>query len=120
MGRVIAKSLDEPDRSQAFPDGSRRSRIDLPAVSIGRGVYQPGWRWSAHARPLSGADSAAHVGYVVSGRMVVRGADGMEVEIGPGEAFEVPAGHDAWIVGDEPCVALDFAYAGSSRGSISP
>lgn len=75
---------------------------------IGRGVYKPGWRWSEHAGPQSGTPSASHIGYIESGTMVVRGADGVEVTLGSGQAFEVSANHDAWVVGDEPCVALDF------------
>ena len=102
------KSLQAGDESPVFLDESRRSQVSLASMSIGRGVYQPGWRWSLHVGALTGEDSAAHVGYIVSGRMLVRGPDGMEVEVGPGEAFEAPPGHDAWVVGDEPCVALDF------------
>ena len=52
----------------------------------------------------------AHVGYVLSGRMAIRGAQGKEITVGPGEAFEVGPRHDAWVVGDEPCVALDFEH----------
>ena len=75
---------------------------------IGRGVYQPGWRWSEHAGPQTGKPSASHIGYIQSGTLVVRGADGVEVTLAAGQAFEVSANHDAWVVGDEPCVALDF------------
>ncbi len=102
------KSLQAGDESPVLLDESRRSQVSLASMSIGRGVYQPGWRWSLHVGALTGEDSAAHVGYIVSGRMLVRGPDGMEVEVGPGEAFEAPPGHDAWVVGDKPCVALDF------------
>jgi mannose-6-phosphate isomerase-like protein (cupin superfamily) len=108
MSDVIAKSLDAPEQSQVFLDESSRGQVSLASVTIGHGVYRPGWRWSVHARPLAGHASAPHVGYVVSGRMVVLGADGVEVEVGPGDAFEAAPGHDAWVVGDEPCVALDF------------
>lgn len=96
---------------QRFRDGSRRVRVALPSVTIGRGVYEPGWRWSAHARPPTGRDAQAHVGYIVCGHMAVRAADGTVAELGPGDAFEVAPGHDAWVLGDEPCEALDFAAA---------
>jgi hypothetical protein len=58
----------------------------------------------------TGKTSMGHVGYVLSGRMAVRGAQGKEITVGPGEAFEVGPGHDAWVVGDAPCVALDFEH----------
>jgi mannose-6-phosphate isomerase-like protein (cupin superfamily) len=109
MNDLIAKSLQTPDGSDVFLDDSRRGRITLATVVVGRGVYRPGWRWSAHVRPMVGHASEAHVGYIISGRMVVRAPDGAQVELGPGDAFEAPPGHDAWVVGDEPCVALDFA-----------
>jgi mannose-6-phosphate isomerase-like protein (cupin superfamily) len=109
MSSVIAKSLQGPDGSRAFLDDSRRDLVTLGTVTVGRGVYRPGWRWSVHARQLAEEGSAAHVGYIVSGRMIIRGPDGVEVEVGPGDAFEAPPGHDAWVLGDEPCVALDFA-----------
>jgi quercetin dioxygenase-like cupin family protein len=105
---VDAKSLDSPDATWTFLDESKRSVVNLGSVAVGRGNYRPGWRWSQHVQPLSGKDSAEHVGYVISGRMRVRANDGTEVEVGPGEAFIAGPGHDAWVVGDECCVALDF------------
>jgi len=114
MNGLVAKSLETPDGSDVFLDDSRRSRITLATVVLGRGVYRPGWRWSAHAQPTAGHESEAHVGYIISGRMIVRGPDGVQVEVRPGDAFEAPPGHDAWVVGDEPCVALDFAARSSS------
>jgi hypothetical protein len=108
MGDVTTVALDGPGPSREFLDGSRRWAAQLPSVRVGRGVYRPGWRWSRHAGPQTDEPSARHIGYVQAGRMAVRGADGAEVTVGPGEAFEVGPGHDAWVVGDEACVALDF------------
>jgi uncharacterized cupin superfamily protein len=105
---VAVKGLDSPDAAWTFLDESERGAVNLGHVAIGRGVYRPGWRWSEHVRPIAGKESAEHVGYVISGRMRVRAKDGTEVEVGPGEAFIAAAGHDAWVLGDEPCVALDF------------
>jgi quercetin dioxygenase-like cupin family protein len=87
-------------------------KVDIVSVGdlqIGRGVFEPGWRWSTHVKPLAGTDScqAVHTGYVVQGRMAVRMDDGDEVVYGAGDAFHMPAGHDAWIVGDEQCVLID-------------
>ncbi|MFA5812269.1 MAG: cupin domain-containing protein [bacterium] len=112
MADIIAKRLDSAGDTRTFLDGSRRSVVVLGSMAIGRGEYLPGWRWSLHAGPQTGKGSAAHIGYVLSGRMVVRGASGQEVTVGPGEAFEVQPGHDAWVIGDEPCIALDFQRMG--------
>jgi quercetin dioxygenase-like cupin family protein len=106
--QVVTKNLGSPDMSWTFLDASERGAVHLGHIAIGRGTYLPGWRWSQHVQPLSGEGSAEHIGYVLSGRMRVRARDGTEVEIGPGEAFVAAAGSDAWVVGDEPCVALDF------------
>jgi hypothetical protein len=92
-----------------FPDGSTRARSVLRTAAVGFGTYQPGWRWSRHAAPQTGRRSENHVGYVISGRMMVRDAGGSEILMTPGCAFEVGPGHDAWVVGDDPCVALDFS-----------
>jgi hypothetical protein len=108
MTDIISKSLDSADDTRTFLDGSSRSVVILGSVAIGRGEYLPGWRWSLHAGAQTGKSSAAHIGYVVSGKMAVRGASGQQVIVGPGEAFEVKPGHDAWVIGHEPCIALDF------------
>jgi uncharacterized cupin superfamily protein len=73
------------------------------------------WRWSVNVKPIAGTDSCQvdHLGYVLEGRMALRMDDGTEREFGPGDAFHVPPGHDAWIIGDEACVLLDL---GGLRG----
>jgi len=86
--------------------------VVLKSVAIGRGEYLPGWNWSQHAGAQTGKTSDAHIGYVISGRMMIRAADGEEVTVGPGDAFELLPGHDAWVMGQEPCIALDFKYLG--------
>ena len=89
-------------------DGSIRNRINLQSASIGLGKYNPGWKWSLHAGAQNGASSQNHIGYIVSGIMMIQDATGHKEEVGAGEAFEVGPGHDAWVIGSEPCVALDF------------
>lgn len=93
---------------RTFLDGSSRAVADLPSMRIGRGVYRPGWRWSMHAGAQTGKSSERHIGWIVSGEMTIRTADGEEYEVGPGDFFEVGPGHDAWVIGDEPCIAFDF------------
>ena len=84
--------------------------MHLDDIPIGRFVFQPGWRWSQDVAPITGARSCQHrhVGYTVSGKLGVRMEDGTELVIGPGEAYEIPPGHDAWVVGDEPWTSVEF------------
>lgn len=107
---VIVKSLDEPEASRSPSERGRIELVSLGDVTVGRAVFQPGWRWTVDVQPAAGTElcAVAHTGYVLSGHQVVRMADGTEVELRPGDAFVIPAGHDAWVVGDEPCVTIDF------------
>jgi len=104
-----AKSLERPEEVRRFVDKGAISVVTVGGVTIGRGVFEPGWRWSQHVKPLAGTDScqAAHLGYVLSGRMKIVMNDGAETELGPGDAFNIAPGHDAWTVGDEACVMVD-------------
>lgn len=111
MAGMQKMSLDAPEESRPFKDG--KGRLDLVNTSggsVGRGVFEPGWRWSDHVKPIAGTDScqASHLGYYVSGRMRVVMDDGEDLEFGPGDFAAIPPGHDAWIVGDEPCVFIDW------------
>ncbi|MBC8282042.1 MAG: cupin domain-containing protein [Chloroflexi bacterium] len=109
MNDIETVNADEiTSNCHVFVDGSTRCRENLLSVTIGRGIYLPGWRWSLHAGPQSGRDSERHIGWVVSGRMTVLTANNHEVIVGPGDFFEVGPNHDAWVLGDEPCVALDI------------
>lgn len=106
------QALSMPDETRSFLDG--KGKVDIVTVGgvqLGRGVFEPGWRWSDHVKPLAGTDScqSIHTGYVIQGRMVVRMDDGSEIEVGTGDAFYMPAGHDAWVVGDQPCILIDIS-----------
>ncbi len=110
MAVLEQKRFESADEIRTFTDGM--GHVDLVTVGgtkVGRGVFEPGWRWSSHVKPIAGTDScqAAHTGVVVEGRMAVRMDDGAEVEYGPGDVFYMPPGHDAWIVGDDACVMYD-------------
>ena len=94
--------------SWTFIDGSKRVAGILETVAIGRGKYLPGWKWSKHAGKITGKKSEIHIGYILSGEMIVKSKNGKEIKVGAGEAFEVGPGHDAWVAGDVPCIALDF------------
>ncbi len=111
---LISKSLNQPDETRPIPNGNGKVEVvNLGGATVMRATFEPGWKWSEHVKPIAQTESCqvAHTGYIVSGRLHVRMDDGTEVEMGPGEASITPAGHDAWVVGDEPVVFLDFAGA---------
>lgn len=108
MSRIHKKSLDRPDETRRFPRGiGEVTRVG--SLTVGRGVFQPGWRWSVDVRPLTGTVSCQihHLQLLLSGRLRVQMDDGESEEFGANDVFEVPPGHDAWVVGDEPAVLLD-------------
>ena len=108
MARIEVRSFDAPDETRPYLDKGRIDVLTIAGHTVGRGVFEPGWRWSSHVKPIAKTDSCqvAHLGYAVSGRMRVVMDDGSETEIGPGELFAIPPGHDAEVVGDELCVHL--------------
>src|SRR4051812_4521288 len=110
MAGLIRKSLNSPEETRTFPDGSGQLElVNVESGGVGRATFNPGWKWSTHIKPGAGTDSceAAHMGYVISGRMHVVMDDGQEEDFGPGDFMKADPGHDAWIVGDEPCVVVD-------------
>ncbi|HLF70873.1 MAG TPA: cupin domain-containing protein [Dehalococcoidia bacterium] len=103
------KSFGTPDETREFPNG-RAEILSVDDVEVGRLVLQPGWRWSNDVKPLAGTASceAPHFQYHVSGRLGIRMDDGTEFIAGPGHVTSLPKGHDAWVVGDEPVVVVDW------------
>jgi hypothetical protein len=93
--------------------------VTLAGTTIVRAVFSPGWQWSADVKPDAGTEScqAAHTGIVLSGRFAVRMDDGTQIELGPGDAHVIGPGHDAWVVGAEPCELIDVAPATSAGAS---
>jgi hypothetical protein len=114
MSHSEHKSFAKPDELREFP----RGRAEIVAVGgghVGRLVFEPGWRWSTHVKPIAKTESceAPHFQYHVSGRLAIRMDDGTELVAGPGDVTALPSGHDAWVVGDEPVVVVD--WCGASR-----
>ena len=109
MASAERKDLNAADETRTFPKG-KADLINIGGGQVGRLTFEPGWRWSEHIAPIAGTDScqAPHLLYCLSGRMKVEMADGSEGEIGPGDVASIDPDHDAWVVGDEPCVAVDF------------
>jgi class 3 adenylate cyclase len=104
------KRFDRPDEVRAV-EKARIELVELGDLAIGRAVFEPGWRWSEHVKPIVGTESCQvhHLGYVVSGHLHVEMTDGASLEVMGGDAFEIPPGHDAWVIGDEPWVSVDWA-----------
>ncbi len=107
---LAVKNLDKDADVRAFEHG-RAEVAKAGSVTVGRATLEPGWRWSNDVKPIAGTDACQvhHKGYVISGRLHVVMSDGAEGEAGPGDAYEISPGHDAWVVGDEPYVAVDFS-----------
>ena len=103
-------SFDTPDEVRPFAARGHLDVVDMAGHAIGRAVFDPGWRWSNDVKPIAGTEScmAPHAGYVLSGRMRVEMDSGEAMEFGPGDLMTCPPGHDAWTLGDEPCVVLDW------------
>jgi class 3 adenylate cyclase len=106
----LRKNLRKPDEVRTFSNGHLEI-FHLGDTVVGRSVFEPGWRWSADVQPVAGTEwcEVHHQGVTISGRIRVVMSDGPEMELGPGDLFEIPVGHDAWVVGDEPWVSVDFA-----------
>jgi len=110
--KLQTKSHDKPDEVRA-PDKTRVEVVRLEGFTIGRFTLQPGWRWSQCVKPVVKTDACqvGHVGYAVSGRLAVKMNDGSQTEILPGMSYTIPPGHDAWVEGNEPLVAIEIMSA---------
>ena len=104
--------MSAPDLVRTFPHG-HVDVINLDETSVARFSWDPGWRWSKDVAPVVQTSSCQnrHVGYVISGVLHVQMDDGTELEIRAGDAFEIPPGHDAWVVGDEVWDTVEFTSA---------
>jgi hypothetical protein len=106
------KSYDAPDERRT-PPKTQVDVVHLEGYTLGRMVLQPGWRWSECIKPIAKTDRCqlSHVGYSVSGRLTLLLPDGREQAIRAGELYAIPPGHDAWVEGDEPFVAMELMSA---------
>jgi hypothetical protein len=112
MRRLERKSFNEPDERRTPPNTAMET-VALGGQKVTRITYIPGWRWAKDIKPGAGTDlcQVHHFAYVISGRTHVIMADGTEMDIRPGDIADIVAGHDAWVVGAEACVLLDFGGA---------
>jgi len=109
MANAEHKNLSSPDETRTFEHG-KLEIINIGGGTIGRLTLEPGWRWSKHVKPIAKTEwcEALHFQYQVSGRLRVKMEDGAEFELGPGDVSVLPKGHDAWVVGNEPVVLVDW------------
>jgi hypothetical protein len=114
MDKTEHKTFTSADETREFPNG-RAEILNMNSGPVGRLTLQPGWRWSKDVRPIAGTESclAPHFQYHVSGRLAILMDDGTEFIAGPGDITALPSGHDAWVLGDEPVVTVDWQGAGN-------
>lgn len=112
MAAYERKGLSSPDETRTFEKG-KAELINIGNGTVARLTLEPGWQWSKHVKPIAGTEwcEAPHFQYHLSGRIHIRMKDGKEFEVGPGEITRLEAGHDAWVVGDEPVVLIDWQGA---------
>ena len=103
------KNFGKPDEIREFPKG-RVELINIGGATIGRAIFEPGWRWATSVQPLANTKSceAPHFQYHVSGVLRIKMDDGAEFDCRPGDVSLLPSGHDAWTVGNEPAIVVDF------------
>ena len=109
MPRLQVKSFDTPDETRTLPKATARV-VNLDEVAVGYAIWQPGWRWSSDLGPMAGTDWCEnhHLGYAISGALDVVTEGGERLQIQSGPVYEIPPRHDAWVVGDEPFVTVEW------------
>lgn len=112
VSKFEVKSHDKPDELRT-PEKTRVEVVRLDGFTLGRFIFQPGWRWSGCIKPVVHTESCqnSHVGYAVSGHLTVVAKDGSQKRISPGESYTIPPGHDAWVEGSEPFVCIEVMSA---------
>ena len=120
MARLQRRTMDQADEVRTF-EGVRTELFEIADFVIGKFEMDPGWRWSKDVQPIAKTESceAPHFQYHVSGRLAIRMDDGTEFVAEPGDVTSLPSGHDAWVVGDEPVVVIDWFGATNYAKSAS-
>jgi class 3 adenylate cyclase len=112
MPRPQHRSFTQPEETRTFPHGKLHV-ITLDEVVVGKYELEPGWKWSSDVKPIAGTPFCQHhhMGYAMQGCLHVVLRDGTTYDVMPGDAYEIPPGHDAWVVGDESYVGVEFSGA---------
>ena len=109
MAGIERRSFDSPDETRT-PDKSTVAVVTVAGATAARKVLQPGWRWSESIKPIAGTEDCEfhHLGVGVSGRLHVEHRDGSAADLGPSDVYVIEPGHDAWVIGNEPFVGVEF------------
>jgi len=108
------KNFSTPDQVMS-PPKTKVEVVQMGNLTLMRDTFEPGWKWSEHVKPAAGTNSCQvhHTLCIISGSLKVVMDDGGQDEVGPGDVVDIPAGHDAWVVGDDAVVAIDVAASPS-------
>ena len=117
MKTLEKHSIDKPDEVREFRAHGHMDVVTIGDFTMGRGTFEPGWKWSDDVKPIAGTDScqARHSGVCVAGSMTVRSDDGTEITYNEGDVFVMEPGHDAWVNGSTPCVMFDTGVASYAK-----
>jgi hypothetical protein len=112
VSKLDGKSHDSPDETRT-PAKSKIEIVNLDGFAIARFNFEPGWRWSECIKPIVGGDSCqvSHFGHLIEGTITIRLDDGTERTFSAGDSYIIPPGHDGWVVGDTPAVAIEVMSA---------
>ncbi len=114
MASIQKKRFEKPDETST-PPKTKSEVVRMGGLSLTKTVFMPGWRWSNDIKPIAGTNTCQkhHVGYCLSGRIAAKLEDGSMMEFVAGDVFDIPPGHDGWVVGNEPVVFLEFGCPGT-------
>jgi len=117
VASIDSRNIGTPHETRPFRAHGHMDVVTLGDFTLGKGTFEPGWRWSKDVGPIAGTESCQvrHTGICISGSMTVRMDDGTEATVNPGDVVLIEPGHDAWVVGDEPCVLYDTGVAAYAK-----
>lgn len=122
MDEARVSNIEQAGEHRQFAGHGHADLVSAGGATMLRGVFEPGWRWSQDIKPLAGTESCQvrHLGYMISGSMQIRMDDGHEITINAGDVFDLPPGHDAWVLGDQPCEMVDCSSDATRYASSVP
>jgi hypothetical protein len=99
----------------------KKQTVELNGVSVTRVTFGVGAKWSNDLKSYAGTDSCElpHVALVIAGTLHVEMDDGSVEEFSKNDVMLLPPGHDAWSVGNEPCVFVEFSRGNDYYGTHS-